>query len=142
MMGKLDLLKTLDEWNARPFLNCCVDDPNVQVRNWAPPVDVYEDKEHVVVEAQVPGLEMNDVKISVNDRTLLLEGERKHERTEDQGNYHFREAHYGSFARSFRLPNYVKTNEATATYAKGILTVKVPKQEQAKPKLIPVEVKS
>ena len=142
MMGKLDLLKTLDVWNTRPFLDCCVDDPNVQAINWTPLVDVYEDKEHVVVEAQVPGIEMNDVKISVNDRMLRLEGERKHERTEDQGNYHFREAHYGSFARSFRLPNYVKTDEATATYDKGVLTVKVPKQEQAKPKLIPVEVKS
>ena len=142
MMEKLDLLKTFDRWDTRPFFSCRVDDPNVQVINWAPLVDVYEDKENVVVEAQVPGIEMNDVKISVTDRTLLLQGERKHERTEDQGNYHFREAHYGSFARSFHLPNYVKADEATATYDKGVLTVKVPKQEQAKPKLIPVEVKS
>ncbi len=139
-MRKWDLLKELDFLGTQPFGSRYwdLDDPRSQVVNWTPPVNVYEDKDNVYVEAQVPGINMEDVKLSVSDHTLLLEGERKYERTDKGESYHFREAQYGSFARSFRLPAYVKPDASSATYDKGVLTVKVPKVEQAKPKLIPV----
>lgn len=135
----MNLLKELDLWRVQPFRRPWEwDDAGTQPANWVPPVNVYEDKDNVYVEAQVPGISMDDVKLSVTDHTLLLEGERKSERTENEESYHFREVQYGSFARSFRLPGYVKPDAATATYDNGVLTVKVPKVEQAKPKLIPV----
>ncbi len=142
-MGKWDLLKELDVWGVQPFRRpYWDDDPSTPALRWAPPVNVYEDKEHVYVEAQLPGMNMKDVKLSVTDRTLHLQGEQKEECDEKRGNYHVREAQFGSFARSFRLPNYVNLGEASATYDKGVLAVKVPKLENAKePKLIPIDVK-
>ncbi len=139
-MRKFDLLKELDVWGLQPFRRSYWDwdDPGMQAVNWVPPVNVYEDKDNVYVEAQVPGMNMEDVKLSVTDHTLLLQGERKCEHTENDESYHFREVQYGSFARSFRLPAYVKPDATAATYDKGVLTVKVPKAEEAKPKLIPV----
>ncbi len=142
MSGKWDLLKELDWWGTQPFRRPYWDDPGAQAVNWVPPVNVHEDKENVYVEAQLPGIDMDDVKISVTDHTLQLRGERKGEREENTEHYHVREARYGSFARSFRFPNYANLEEATATYDKGVLAVKVPKLDKAKPKLIPVEVRA
>ena len=136
-----ELERTLEWWSAQPFRRPQGDDAVASGGHWVPPVNVYEDKEHLFVEAQLPGIDMNDVKISVTDNTLQLHGERKEDRTEDRDNYHFREAQYGAFARSFRLPNYVKPDQATARYDKGVLTVQVPKREETKPKSIPIDVK-
>ncbi len=136
-----ELERTLDGWDALPFRRPQWDGPQVPAANWVPPVNVYEDKEHLFVEAQVPGIDMKDVKISVTDHTLQLHGERKEERADDRDNYHFREARYGTFARSFRLPGYVKPDQATARYEKGVLTVQVPKREEVKPRSIPIDVK-
>lgn len=136
-----ELERTVGWWNTQPFRRPQWDEPQASVTNWVPPVNVYEDKEHLFVEAQVPGIDMQDVKISVTGHTLQLHGERKEERAEDRDNYHFREAQYGSFARSFRLPGYVNPNQTTARYEKGVLTVQVPKREETKPKSIPIDVK-
>ncbi len=136
-----EIERTLGWWGTQPFRRPQWDDPQASTVNWVPPVNVYEDKEALFVEAQLPGIDMNDVKISVTDHTLQLHGERKEEREESQENYHFREAQYGAFARSFRLPNYVKPEQATARYDKGVLTVQVPKLEETKPKSIPIDVK-
>ncbi len=136
-----ELERTMGWWSAQPFRRPQWDDPQGLVTNWVPPVNVYEDKEHLFVEAQLPGIDMQDVKISVTDDTLQLHGERKEERTEDRDNYHFREAQYGSFARNFRLPDYVNPDQATARYEKGVLIVQVPKREETKPKSIPIDVK-
>ncbi len=84
---------------------------------------------------------MKEVNISVADRTLNIHGERKVEHEDNKDGYHIREAQYGTFARSFHLPKYVNPHEAKATYDKGILVVKVPKQEEAKPKVIPIALK-
>ena len=133
--------RTLGWWSREPFRQPQWDDPQASAVNWVPPVNVHEDKEHLFVDVQLPGIDMNDVKISVTDHTLQLHGERKEERAEDRDNYHFREAQYGSFARSFRLPDYVKPDQATARYDKGVLTVQVPKVEETKPKSIKIDVK-
>jgi HSP20 family protein len=136
-----ELERTMGWWNTQPCRRPQGDDSVVAGGHWVPPVNVYEDKESLFVEAQLPGIDMKDVKISVTDHTLQLHGERKEERTEEQDNYHFREAQYGSFARSFRLPDYVNPDQATARYDKGVLTVQVPKREETKPKSIPIDVK-
>ncbi len=136
-----ELERTLEWWGAQPFRRPQWADPLASTVNWVPPVNVYEDNENLFVEAQLPGIDMKDVKISVTDNTLQFHGERKKERTEDEDNYHFREARYGAFARSFCLPDYVTPDQATARYDKGVLTVQVPKREETKPKSIPIDVK-
>ena len=137
-MKRWDLLSELDLWGLQALRRPYWDDPGTEAVNWVPPVNVCEDKDNVYVEAQVPGIDMKDVKLSVTDHTLLLEGERKCERTENEKSCHVREVQYGSFARSFRLPGYVDPDSATATYDRGVLTMKIPKVEKARPKLIPV----
>ncbi len=84
---------------------------------------------------------MTDVNISVTEHTLQVRGERKAEHVESEDGYHFREARYGTFARSFSLPSYVNPDEAKAAYDRGVLTITVPKQEKAKPRVIPIEAK-
>ena len=136
-----ELERTLGWCGTEPFRRPQWDDPRTAAVNWVPPVNVYEDKETLFVEAQLPGIDMKDVKISVTDHTLQLRGERKEEREENRENDHFREVQYGAFARSFRLPGYVQPEQATARYDKGVLTVQVPKREETKPKSIPIDVK-
>jgi len=109
--------------------------------NWTPPVNVYEDTETLFLETQLPGVDLKDVNISVTDHTLEVRGERKVEHEDNSDGYHVREAQYGNFARSFNLPKYVNPSEAKATYDKGVLIVKVPKQEEVKPRVIPIEAK-
>ena len=122
---------------ARPFW----DDRNEVVGGWKPAVNVYEDKENLYVEAQLPGIDMKDVKLSVTDHQMEIHGERKVEHEENKDGYHFREARYGTFARSFALPSYVAPDKAKAGYERGVLTISVPKLEEGKPKVIPIEAK-
>ncbi len=136
-----EIERTLEWWGTQPFRCPQWDNPQASTVNWVPQVNVYEDTENLFVEAQLPGIDMNDVKISVTDHTLHLHGERKEEREESQENYHVREAQYGVFARNFRLPHYVKTDQAVARYDKGVLTVQVPKLGETKSKSIPIDVK-
>jgi HSP20 family protein len=145
MLVKWDPLKEIEQtlawWGTQPFRRPLWDDRNEQTVNWAPAVNVYEDKESLYVETQLPGIDMKEVNISVADRTLSIHGERKVEHEDNKDGYHFREAQYGTFARSFHLPKYVNSNEAKATYDNGVLVVKLPIQEEAKPKVIPIELK-
>ena len=124
-------------WFGRPLW----DDQREEVETWKPPVNIYEDKESLLVEAQVPGIDMKDVTLSVDDHTLELKGERKVEHEEQKDGYHFKEARYGSFARSFTLPSYVSPEKATAKYDRGVLTITIPKREEAKPRVIPIDAK-
>lgn len=117
------------------------DDRNTEALAWKPQVNVYEDKDHLSIEAQLPGIDLNDVELSVKEQTLQLRGERKTETEKSKDGYHFREAQYGKFSRSFSLPNTVNPDEAKATYEKGVLTITMPKQEKAKPRTIQIEVK-
>lgn len=145
MLVKWDPLREIEQtlawWGTQPFRRPLWDDRNEQTVNWAPAVNVYEDKESLYVETQLPGIDMKEVNISVADRTLSIHGERKVEHEGNKDGYHFREAQYGTFARSFHLPKYVNPNEAKATYDNGVLVVKLPIQEEAKPKVIPIESK-
>ncbi len=138
-----ELERTFDWWNVyQPYRRPLWDDRNEQGKNWSPAVNVYEDKETLFLEVQLPGIDMDNVNISVTDHALEVRGDRKVEHEDIKDGYHFREGQYGNFSRSFGLPSYVNPDETKATYEKGILTISVPKEEKAKPKLIPITEKS
>lgn len=107
---------------------------------WAPAVDIVEQDDAYIVEAELPGLTKDDVKISLEGNILTIRGEKKREQTKEGRNYHRTERSYGSFMRSFTLPTSVRSDKIEATYRNGILTINLPKVEEAKPKTIEVKV--
>jgi len=107
---------------------------------WAPPVDIYENEQEVLIKAEVPGMNQTDISVEVKDGTLVIKGERKHEKDVKDGYYHRVERVYGTFQRSFTLPTTVEADKVTARYRDGVLELKLPKAESAKPKQIKVEV--
>ena len=107
---------------------------------WIPRVDISENDEEIVVHADAPGMSKNDIKITLNDNVLSISGEKKIERDEKKENYHRIERVFGSFHRSFYIPTNVESEKISASYKDGVLQVKLPKKEEAKPKEIPVKV--
>ena len=108
--------------------------------SFVPPVDVYEDEHNVFIRAEVPGIDPNDLDIKVENNVLTVRGERKWNKEEKEENFHRVERRYGSFARSFTLPNTVSTDDVNASYNNGILEIKLAKRAEAKPKQIKVGV--
>jgi HSP20 family protein len=109
-------------------------------RTWAPPVDIYEDKDNIIVKAELPGMKKDDLSIEVKKNVLTLTGERKHEEETKKENYHRIERSYGKFSRSFTLPDSVKVDKVKANYKDGVLEISLPKAEEAKAKAIPIKV--
>ncbi|HXG42795.1 MAG TPA: Hsp20/alpha crystallin family protein [Dehalococcoidia bacterium] len=105
------------------------------------PVDVYETDDALVVRAALPGLRPEDVDISLQGDQLTIRGEYRHEAKEEKGNYHRRELRYGTFARSVTLPVQVDADKAEAVFEHGMLTVKLPKAPEVRPKSIKVKAK-
>jgi HSP20 family protein len=116
-------------------------DEESQFGVWAPLVDVKEDGEAVTINAELPGMKREDVKLSVNEGVLTIKGERKFEDEKKKGNYHRIERYYGTFSRSFTLPSSVDSGKIRATMKDGLLEVYLPKSETAKPKEITIDVK-
>ena len=112
----------------------------LSTRAWAPAVDIFETEDNIVLKAEVPGVEPKDVEVRVEDNTLYLKGERKFEKETKEENYHRIERSYGSFARSFALPNSIDGEKVAAEYKDGLLTLTLPKREEAKPKTIKINV--
>ncbi|MGA2475834.1 MAG: Hsp20/alpha crystallin family protein [Terriglobia bacterium] len=112
----------------------------VSTRAWAPPVDIYETEDAIVLKAELPGIDPKDVEVRVEDNTLYLKGERNYEKEVNEQNYHRIERSYGSFARSFSLPNSISAEKVKAEYKDGLLTLTMPKREEAKPKTIKIDV--
>ncbi len=108
------------------------------VGGWFPPVDIHEEPERIVLRAEVPGVSREDIEVSVENGTITLRGEKKHEHEVDSENAYRLERFYGSFARSFVLPAAIDPDHIRATYRDGVLEVVVPKAEEAKPKKIQV----
>ncbi len=108
---------------------------------WQPPVDIYEDKDSVIIKAELPEIDQKDIDIRIEDNTLTLRGERKHSEKIKQENFHRIERYYGSFQRSFTLPQNIDQEKVKASCDKGVLTITLPKREETKPKQITVEVK-
>jgi HSP20 family protein len=108
---------------------------------WTPAVDIYENNDSVVVKAELPGVEKDQISVEVKDGILTMRGERKLEKEVKEESYHRIERSYGTFQRSFSLPVSVNQDKVTARFQDGVLEVKLPKKEQAKPKQIQVDVK-
>jgi len=110
--------------------------PLASLNRWTPALDVYQDKDQFTVQVELPGLKKEEIEISLHGDTLTIAGERKHQGNPDQG---FRtERYFGRFQRSLTLPALVNAEKVNATYKDGILTVALPKAEEAKPKQIEV----
>ena len=117
------------------------DEPGLLNGTWIPAVDVVEEQNIYVVKVELPGVSKDDVKITLESNILTIRGEKKAENEVKEKNYHRTERSYGSFQRSFTLPTTVKIDKIDAIYEDGILTVSLPKAEEAKPKQIEVKVK-
>ena len=107
---------------------------------WAPPVDIFERQDHLVIRAEVPGIQKEDMDVRIENGVLTLHGERKEEKEVNEVNAHLVERVYGSFTRSFSLPTTVDATKVTAVYKDGVLEVTVPKIETAKPKKVEIKV--
>src|SRR5947207_12573773 len=110
--------------------------------SFAPPVDIYEDEHNITLKIEVPGIDEKDIDVRVENNTLTVHGERKIEKEEKEENYRRVERQYGSFVRTFTLPQTVDTDNVSATYDKGVLKISLPKKAEAKPKQIKVNIGS
>ena len=109
---------------------------------FVPPVDIYEDEHSIQLKLEVPGIDEKDLDIKVENNTLTISGERKFEKEEKEENFRRVERRYGSFTRSFTLPNTVNTEDINASYESGVLNIRLAKRAEAKPKQIKVTVGS
>ena len=114
------------------------DDEGIGRGAWAPSVDIYENKDQIVLEAELPGMKQEDFDLSIENNVLTLRGERRFEKTDETDNYHRVERSYGAFTRSFTLPQTVSAEGANAEYNNGVLRVTLPKREETKARRIQV----
>jgi HSP20 family protein len=108
--------------------------------SWAPAVDIYEQEGNIVLKAELPGVDPKDVDVRVENNVLTLRGERQFDNEVKRENYHRVERSYGTFTRSFTLPNVVDTGNIKAEYKDGVLRMTLPKREEAKPRQIQINV--
>jgi len=111
-------------------------------RPWAPAVDIYETENELVLKADLPDVDLKDIDVRVENQTLTISGERKFDTQESGKGYHRIERNYGSFVRSFSVPNTFDTENIAAEFKNGVLSVTLPKKEAAKPRQVKVEVKA
>ena len=107
---------------------------------FVPPVDIYEDQQGIQLKLEVPGIDEKDLDIKVENNILTVSGERKFEKEQKEENFHRIERRYGSFTRSFTLPNTVDAEKISADYSNGVLSIQLAKREEAKPKQIKVSI--
>lgn len=105
-----------------------------------PPADIVEDQDHFSVTLEIPGLKKDEIKVTLQDQTLTISGEKKREAEEKNKTYHRVERSYGTFVRTFELPSDVDANKINAEFKDGILMITLPKSEESKPKEIQVQV--
>jgi HSP20 family protein len=145
------MLNTVTRWNPaaaylnhEPFsrlLNNFFNDlqgEEVSNRGWMPPVDIQETEDAYQLHAELPGLTRDDINITLENNVLRLSGERKFEKEAKKDSYHRIERTYGAFTRAFTLPHQVEAEGVQATFENGVLTITVPKAEQAKPRKISI----
>jgi len=133
-------LNTLNEQVNRLLSESFTPSAETAMANWSPAVDIYETEGELVVKADLPDVNEKDIDIRVENNTLTITGERKFEEKVNKDNYLRVERAYGTFSRSFSLPNTVNTEAIQADYHNGLLTVHMPKREESKPKQIKVAV--
>ncbi len=146
-------MKTLARWEPFRGTNTLQDQINrlfddvvlrggteTPLTSWAPAVDIYETEHELVLKADLPEVDPKDLDIRVENNILTIRGDRKFEKKVDEDNYLRVERSYGSFSRSFSLANAVNPEAIKADYSNGVLTLTIPKREEAKPKQIKVNV--
>lgn len=107
---------------------------------WSPPCDIFETEKELVLKTELPGFKKENVHITIENNVMTLRGERKFEEETDRDNYHRVERHYGEFMRSFTLPTYIEPAKVHAVFKEGVLTMTIPKREEAWTKQIEVKV--
>ena len=121
------------------FFNPALKADNTQsMWGWNPAVDIYDEKDHMVITAELPGIEKDDIVIDVKDRVLTLKGERSADNEVKEDDFYRRERTYGKFERAFTLPLDVDPDKISASYKDGLLKLEIPKPEEKKPKKITV----
>jgi len=106
--------------------------------SWSPSVDIYEDEHQLVLMAEVPGISEKDVEVKIEDNLLSIRGERKMEKETKEENYHRIERAYGTFLRSFTLPNYIDQDKIRAEHENGVLKITMPKKAELKPRKVKI----
>lgn len=147
-MARWDPFKELEEMHSRlstlfgrlPVRKEGEKEEAMTVAEWSPLVDITEDDKEYLIKAELPEVKKDDVKITVHDDVMTITGERKYEKEEKGKKYHRVERAYGSFTRSFTLPEDADGSKIAAEAKDGVLTVHLPKSEKAKPKSIEVKV--
>ena len=120
-----------DEWDMTDLFN--------EDRTWMPAFDISENEKEYLISAELPGMEIKDVDITLTEGILTVKGEKKNEKEDKEEDYHRIERRYGSFHRSFRIPGRVKPDKVNATYKDGILKLTLPKAEGSETKKIEVK---
>jgi len=113
-------------------------DSRLSMCNWNPTVDIYDNDEHIIIKAELPGIDKKDIVIDVKDGVLTLKGERSFDNEIKEEKYYCRERTFGKFERVFRLPAKVDPEKISADYKDGLLKIDIPKPEEQKPKQITV----
>lgn len=138
-----ELRSMQDQMNRLLNLSWNHDLPGEDIKEgiWQPAVDIYETGDSIVIKAELPDVDQKDIDVRIEDNTLILRGERKHEDEVKKENYHRIERYFGTFQRSFTLPATINQEKVEANCEKGVLTITLPKKEEKKPKQISIQVK-
>ncbi len=139
--GMLSDLFNVQKEMSKMLSNFFTDDDETfsGLQNWYPSADIAESKDAYMVKVELPGVTKEDVKTTLQENVLTIQGEKKQEKETKETNYHRLERTYGSFSRSFRLPSLIKADKIDANYKDGVLTIVLPKSEEAKSKEIEIK---
>lgn len=135
-----EMEKRLSPYWGRPAGRTEAGKEAMTVAEWSPLVDITEDEKEYVIKAELPEVKKEDIKLTVEDNVMTISGERKYEKEEKGKKYHRVERAFGSFLRSFTLPDAADGSKVNAEYKDGVLNVRLPKSEKARPKSIEVKV--
>lgn len=145
MRTLLPTLRRSGDWTAMPsmrFFDRFFEDFGLPEpaddRQWFPTIDVSETDDHVIVRAEVPGMDKKDINITMSEGLLTIQGEKKQEKEEEKENYRFVERRYGSFSRTLRVPVGVDADKIEAGYKDGVLKIAIPKSESEKSRKIEI----
>ena len=135
-----DVSDRLNRMFARPSAPRTTGKETMVVADWTPSVDISETEGEYQIKAEIPDVKKEDVKVTLEDGVLTIQGERKYEKEEKGKKYHRIERSYGSFVRTFSLPDVIDEEKVKAEFKDGVLNLHLPKSEKAKPKAIEVKV--
>jgi HSP20 family protein len=136
--GVLALPRQLDRWMNEAFGDLQLGNAE-NLRTWFPATDVSETPDQLILRLEVPGLSRDDIKLSIERNTLTVRGEKRQETTTENESFYRSERSYGSFERSFALPAHVDTDKVKASMENGVLTIRLPRREEAKARPIEIE---